>query len=238
MTVVLFDLDDTLYDHHGAVAAGITAHRHAIAGALGQADDAMELSRWRDLEELHYHRYLAGELDYTGQRRARARGFVAPFAIDLSDDSAADEWFSGYFAHYKQAPSLHEDAMACLDLLASAGHHIGIITNGELAVQSAKIQRVGLTERIEHLVASGAVGVAKPDSRIFVLACDLFGAGPSEAVYVGDRLATDALGAVGAGLRGIWIARSGVTTTAERAEAEASGVAVIRSLSELPALLL
>ena len=72
MTVVLFDLDDTLFDHQGAVAAGITGHRHLISGVLAAADDATEIARWRDLEELHYHRYLAGELDYTGQRRARA----------------------------------------------------------------------------------------------------------------------------------------------------------------------
>jgi hypothetical protein len=70
LRLVLLDLDDTLVDHRGAVADGITAH--LAARGLLDASDAAERDRavalWVALEEEHYHRYLAGELDYTGQR--------------------------------------------------------------------------------------------------------------------------------------------------------------------------
>jgi putative hydrolase of the HAD superfamily len=79
--------------------------------------------------------------------------------------------------------------------------------------------------------------VAKPDARIFELAARHLGVEPSQACYVGDRLHTDAIGAARAGLLGVWIDRPGLATDEQRAEAAHEGVAVIRGLAELPALL-
>ena len=60
---------------------------------------------------------------------------------------------------------------------------------------------------------------------------------PAQAAYIGDRLHTDAIGAARAGLLGVWLDRPGIATAEQRAEADAAGVPVIRSLEELPALL-
>ncbi|AYF98289.1 HAD family hydrolase [Protaetiibacter intestinalis] len=233
---VLFDLDDTLFAHRESVEAGIHAHRSTLGGELAAADRASEYARWSALEEEHYHRYLAGELDYLGQRRARARGFVAPYGIEL-DDEAAEAWFEQYRAHYETSWRLHDDAAACL--AAIAPRTLGIITNGDLRFQTSKAVAVGLDALIplEHLVASGEVGVAKPDARIFELAVAQLGTTASAACYVGDRLHTDAIGAARAGLLGVWIDRPAAATPEQLAEAAAEGVPVIRTLAELPALL-
>lgn len=227
--VVLFDLDDTLLAHRIAVSEGITAHRtaHGLPG-----DDAAEAVRWDELEELHYHRYLAGELDFIGQRRARARDFVAAHGLTLSDDEA-DAWFEAYFDEYRRAWRLHDDALPLLELLAGRGIRTGIITNGDLAFQSAKIEALALNGRFEHVIASGSVGVAKPDAQIFHHACELFGVAPADALYVGDRLTTDAVGASQAGLTGVWLARHGAGAE-QTAIAAAAGARVIRTLDELP----
>jgi putative hydrolase of the HAD superfamily len=232
ITLALFDLDDTLFAHAHAVRTGVLAH---MARVLPHVDGTVELDRWHSLEEQHYLRYLEGELDFFAQRRARARGFVEPYGIDLADDAVADRWFDEYFVHYRDAWRLHDDALPCLEALESSGIRTGIITNGDAAFQSAKVEAVGLA--VEHLVASGSLGYAKPDPRIFQHACALFGVPPADAVYVGDRLRTDALGAVAAGLSGVWIDRDGRATAAELEDARAAGVSVIRSLAELPALL-
>ncbi|MDQ1543541.1 MAG: putative hydrolase of the superfamily [Actinomycetota bacterium] len=221
ITVVLFDLDDTLFAHAQAVTDGIVEF-----SGLPDAGP-----RWHELEEKHYHRYLAGELDYTEQRRARAREFVDPLV--LSDDSA-DAWFDGYFERYQGAWRLHDDALPCLDALAD--RRLGMITNGDLTFQTRKIAGLGITERFEHIVASGALGFTKPDPRIFLSACALFDVEPAEALYVGDRLKTDAVGAAGAGLTGVWLDRSGAATADDLRAAAASGVQVISTLAELPAL--
>lgn len=237
-SLVLFDLDDTLFAHRNAVSAGILAYRLAHSGALGSADHGVEDARWTELEERHYHRYLAGELDFAGQRRARAREFVEPFGVDLTTDHLADEWFDRYFDHYVAAWILHEDALACLDALGERGLRLGIITNGDPVFQGNKIAKLGLTDRFEHVITSGELGFAKPDPRIFHHACELFGVEPNRAVYVGDRLATDAIGAARAGLSGVWIDRDGAASPEQLAEARAAGASVIHTLDELPALLL
>ena len=100
--VALFDLDDTLFAHREAVERGLAQHRAELGGAIAAADDAAENTRWYELEETHYHRYLTGELDFLGQRRARARSFVSPYGLVLETDDEADAWFDSYLVHYEK----------------------------------------------------------------------------------------------------------------------------------------
>ncbi|TCO39087.1 putative hydrolase of the HAD superfamily [Rathayibacter tanaceti] len=207
LRLALFDLDDTLFAHARAVREGIVAHTSAL-GAAYSADPLDVQRRWHLLEEEHYHRYLSGELDFEGQRRARATAFAAQAGVTLTPEEASS-WFREYLDHYVAAWALHDDALPVLDRLDAAGIRIGVVTNGVLDVQLAKIEGLGLADRIEHVIASGDVGVAKPDALIFAIACDRFGVAPGDALYVGDRLGTDAIGAAAAGLRGVWLDRVG-----------------------------
>lgn len=232
--LALFDLDDTLFHHRQAVREGIGAH---VAATLPGVDAAAHLDRWDQLEEQHYHRYLTGELDYLGQRRARARDFMAEFGVTFESDAATEKWFEDYLLEYVRAWALFDDALPCLVSLASAGVRIGMITNGIPSFQWPKLETLQLAVHFEHVVTSGEFGVAKPDPSIFLHTCALFDVAPAEAAYIGDRLHTDALGAVGAGLTGVWLDREGIATADELAVAGASGAHVIATLAELPALL-
>jgi putative hydrolase of the HAD superfamily len=226
--VVLFDLDDTLFAHAAAVDAGITAY----VAALGWEPRTDVVERWRALEELHYHRYLAGELDYLGQRRARTQAFALGYGVELE---APLDWFDGYHAQHRLASAVHDDAIACLDALADA--RLGIITNGDLTVQLGQLDLLGILDRFEHVIASGEFEFAKPDPRIFEHAVSLFGVSAAEAAYVGDRFETDAIGASRAGLTGVWVDRLGVATASQTVAAATSGVSIVRDLSAVPALL-
>jgi putative hydrolase of the HAD superfamily len=237
--VVLFDLDDTLFAHRAAVAHGIEAHVASLGDPYGSLPTASSVAFWHDLEERHYHSYLAGRLDFEGQRQARARDFAARHGVAL-DDEAASAWFATYFERYVESWALHEDALPCFDALAERipGVRFGLITNGDLAFQTRKITTIALDERVEHVIASGEFGVVKPDPAIFLHACEVFGVAPGDAAYIGDRLRTDAIGAASAGLTGVWLNRtSAAPTPDEAADARAAGVLEIATLSELPALL-
>ncbi|MCU1577686.1 MAG: hydrolase [Leifsonia sp.] len=236
--VVLFDLDDTLFAHRAAVARGIEAHMRVVGHPFGTMDTASAVAFWHELEERHYHAYLAGELDFEGQRRARARDFAARHGLSLDDD-AAGAWFASYFEHYIDAWTLHQDTLPTLDALQAAipGVRFGIITNGDLAFQLRKIERVGLADRMEHVIASGAVGHVKPEAEIFLHACAVFGVAPDEAAYVGDRLVTDAGGAARAGLTGVWLNRSGAQFSPADPGIRDARILEVSSLAELPALL-
>lgn len=233
-SVVLFDLDDTLFAHRTAVDAGISRYRSLLGGPFADGDERVATQLWHRLEESQYHRYLAGELSYAGQRRERAKLFAKEYGV-LLEDHEADAWFDDYAREYVAAWVLHDDALACLSALSAASIRLGIITNGDLIRQTEKIARLGLTPLFEHVTTSGALGHAKPDVRIFEHACSIFGVAPSEAAYVGDRLRTDAIGAAGAGLTGVWLDRRGAATATEIMAARASGVPIIRTLEELPA---
>jgi putative hydrolase of the HAD superfamily len=236
--IVLFDLDDTLMAHREAVEHGILLHMRERAYNV-EPVTAQRL--WHDLEEEHYHAYLAGRLTFEGQRRARARAFAIAHGDEL-DEAAASAWFARYFERYRESWALHDDAVTALDALVAALPRVrlGVITNGELDYQLAKLERLGVLDRFEHVIASSEVGVTKPDARIFQLAVERFGAdaAATSTAYVGDRLVTDAVGAASAGLVGVWLHRQGAPAGADEvAEAGASGVLEISGLAELAPLL-
>ncbi|WEO78089.1 HAD family hydrolase [Cryobacterium sp. SO2] len=240
--LVLFDLDDTLFAHREAVAAGILGHVAAQGGRGAAADPHAVVELWNALEEQHYHAYLAGNLDFAGQRSARARDFAAAHGVQLTEDEAS-AWFSDYFVHYRAHWRLHEDALPCLDELARRipGVRFGLITNGELAYQSVKLADTGLDAQVEHVITSAEFGLSKPRPEIFRHACALFGADPQLSVYVGDRLRTDAIGAAAAGLTGVWLDRVGSAgpppPEADLVEARALGLIRLTTLAALPAVL-
>ncbi|WP_210508955.1 HAD family hydrolase [Naasia sp. SYSU D00057] len=237
LRAVLFDLDDTLFAHRSAVEAAIVAHLRTTGIAV--EDPELIRARWRDIEEHHYHRYLAGELTYLGQRRARAADLMTASGAPPLSDAEADEWWTAYLREYRDAWRLHDDALPCLDALTAAGQRLGIITNGELDFQTTKLDAMLLSSRMDVVVASGDVGVTKPDRRIFELACERLGVAPGKAAYVGDRLRTDAMGAAAAGLTGVWLdRRHEPLDSARAAEAEALGVVRVEGLDEVPDVLL
>ena len=234
---VLFDLDDTLFAHRAAVDAGVVAHLQANGHIV--ADPAATAATWHDLEEHHYTRYLRGEVDFLEQRRHRARDLMRRFGAELAD-ADADAWFTAYLGSYRAGWTLHEDTLRCLDELARRipGVRFGIVTNGELEFQTSKLDAVVLSERMQTVIASGDVGVRKPDAAIFTRACERLGVRPDEAAMIGDRLRTDAIGAARAGLTGVWLDRHGSRPVdGDAAEAAEAGIPRIGSLDELPDLL-
>jgi putative hydrolase of the HAD superfamily len=82
---------------------------------------------------------------------------------------------------------------------------MGIITNGPAAGQNVKIDALGIRHKMTCIIISEAVGVKKPDERIFRMAVDTLNVAPSEAWYVGDHPINDVLAAAAAGWTAIWL---------------------------------
>ncbi len=222
--VVLFDIDETLLDHRTTERAAATA-LHRIAMVTRPVGDFV--AAWSDALERHFRRYLAGELSYEDQRRARVREVVDA----TLDDEAADRLLMHYLDAYLAGSTLFPDVLPCLDRLARGGHRLGIISNGQSDHQRTKLTRCGIADRFEHILISEECGHHKPAPEIFAQACARMGEPPARAVYVGDRYDVDAEGARRAGLRGIWLDRHA------RAGAEHEAP-IISSLDELDAALI
>jgi putative hydrolase of the HAD superfamily len=232
LRAVLFDLDGTLMDHEAARAAGLQAH---ISGWLPglEADELARLEKeWQRLEALHYDEYARGECTFAEQRRRRVLGMHTVLELEPVDERTADAWFESYLRHYRAAWRPFDDVLPALAAVAAAHPSValGVVTNGEGEPQRAKLAAIGLSEHFRVMVASGEVGVAKPDAEIFTLACERLGVEKEQAAHVGDRLDLDAEGAASAGLHGIWLDRLGTAPSPAH-------VVRISTLHELPTTL-
>ncbi|GGX74330.1 HAD family hydrolase [Saccharospirillum salsuginis] len=116
--------------------------------------------------------------------------------------------------------------------LKANGYFVGIISNGRQESRESTLEAMPFKGDIEQLVASGGVGIKKPDARLFHLALEEAGWRPEECVYVGDHPRNDYLGARDAGLTAIWL--HGFHTWPDELDTPER---MIRRLDEVPALL-
>ncbi|WP_418060536.1 HAD family hydrolase [Pimelobacter simplex] len=226
LQALLLDLDDTLVDHRGAADRALRAW---LTG-LGLADTPAELEahaeRWCVLETRHYERAQRREITYTEQRRVRIREFLPSW--NLADDALADDVFAGFLACYQAAQRAFDDAAAAIERARAAGLRVGILTNGELTIQTDKLRRTGLLRSDVPVFASSELPAAKPDPRAFLTACAALGVAPAATLMVGDSLRNDVVGAQRAGLTALLLDRRG------RRARPAAQVATVRGLGALP----
>lgn len=83
---------------------------------------------------------------------------------------------------------------------------IGLITNGPSNAQWEKIHKLSLEQYFDIILVSGDLPWEKPEREIFRKACRFLNVKPDSCIMVGDKLETDILGGIEAGLKGtIWI---------------------------------
>ncbi|MGH9065107.1 MAG: HAD family hydrolase [Acidimicrobiales bacterium] len=90
---------------------------------------------------------------------------------------------------------------------ACAGRYrLGLLTNGPPDIQRLKLDQSGLAGYFAAVVISGEAGVGKPSPEAFRLVLDALEVRAEETVMVGDSWERDVKGALGAGIRPVWIA--------------------------------
>jgi putative hydrolase of the HAD superfamily len=147
-------------------------------------------------------------------------------------DACAREMYAEWAAcqHFE----LYDDVPGVLRTLAAAGVRIGLISNSHRCLASFQ-SHFELEGLITAALSSSEHGFLKPHPSIFTAALQLVGVEPANAVMVGDSLKHDVEGAMRAGMRGVLLHR-GADEHACARELAARGVRVIRSLWELPEL--
>jgi len=217
---VLFDLDDTLFDHRQSSRAALAQVHGVFANSV--AFDAFERHHTRYLEEMHIE-VLAGRIDLDEARRERFRRVFRALGLDLTDEqtsAAAAAYRSGYVLARRPM-----DGAAELLAAVHATSRVAVVSNNLLEEQREKLQFIRLDSFVDALVVSEEAGVSKPDPGIFRIALDRLGVDAADAVMVGDSWAADIVGARAAGIRAIWFNPLG----AVRPSDDLSGVEEIRS---------
>jgi putative hydrolase of the HAD superfamily len=196
---VLFDLDDTLFDHRRSSRAALAAVHERFAGSV--AFDLFERHHTRYLEEMHIE-VLAGRIGLDEARRERFRRVFGALGLTLTDRETWDA-AAAYRAGYVDARTPMEGAR---ELLAAVHERVrvGVVSNNLLEEQRDKLEFCGLAPFVDALIVSEEAGMSKPDPAIFRIALDRVGVSAADAVMVGDSWAADIVGARAAGIRAVW----------------------------------
>ena len=204
ITTVLFDLDDTLFDHMGTARAALATTAAAQPALLGADVEALYSHYSELLEELHAQ-LMVGRYTYEEARQLRFERLLAPYGVGAAEAGRIAEQHYGHYQHLRQPLP---GAVALLQALRPR-YRIGIVTNNRLAEQEEKLRHLGLRDLVDALVTSEEVGVPKPDPRIFAVALERLGAQPAETLLVGDNWQADVVGALAVGIRPLWLNRTG-----------------------------
>ncbi|MEJ6950509.1 HAD family hydrolase [Natronospora cellulosivora (SeqCode)] len=82
---------------------------------------------------------------------------------------------------------------------------LGMITNGSVRMQNAKIDEIGVRSFFETIIVSDEIGIKKPDIRIFNMVLKKLNVNAKNAIYIGDNPFCDIKGASNAGLNTAWM---------------------------------
>ena len=225
---VFFNLDDTLCDYPAAREARLRIAFTRSADGGERDREGIDLDQMI-IDSIRLHPHGA---DHFGELFER-------FGIDdPAEAAAAADWYRTNRFHGLRLFSEVDDVFRRVrEELArdasSAPRPLGIVTNGPVEVQRAKLELLGIEGLVDFAVVSEEFGVEKPDPRIFHEALRRAGVDAPEAVFVGDSPEFDMAGARAAGIPSIWLNRN---------EVEWSGpgpppTREIRSLTDLPRVL-
>ena len=227
LKAVVFDIDNTLYSYDAAHAAAWSALKAYAGETLGLSPERFEALH---TEAIHTQAARAGgPCAAVHNRLIRCQLMLESGGLPIFH---APRMARLYWSVLLDNAQLSPGADEALNWIRSRGLTVGIGTNMTADYQFAKLERLGLTDRVDFLVTSEEVGAEKPDRRLFDCCAQKAGCPPEACVFTGDSLKGDVLGALGAGMRAVWLCPAPVDPSGVP-----PGAALIRTLDELPALL-
>jgi HAD superfamily hydrolase (TIGR01549 family) len=199
---VLFDLDDTLFDHQHASACALDELRIRYAADI--TFEAFAAVHARVLEKYHL-RFLNGEFTLDAARAARMVEMFAAFGEAISEAKAFE-----ISLIYRELHQGNRRLVAGAGELLEALHgrtKLAIVTNNSVTEQWDKLHNLGVAGRFDAVLISEEIGITKPHRAIFDAALSRLHCAQGDAVMVGDNWEADVIGARAAGIAAVWFNR-------------------------------
>jgi putative hydrolase of the HAD superfamily len=194
MKGIVFDLDETLVDRRGS----LDSYSQKLFSAFSESVVV-------PLDEFvaEFHR-----LD--GNGRVPRDEFFAALAAALFRNVPTHRIKEHFEATAWLQPRLFGGIVDVLQALRAEGWRVGIVTNGGVPAQTAKIENSGLSNLIDSHVISAAFGSKKPAPEIFRHVIELLRIDPDQSWFVGDDPRADIWGAKQIGFQTCWVERYSV----------------------------
>lgn len=202
MKVIVFDMDDTLYDQ-------IEPFRLAVEAFFPQHfnDDEMRqlYQRFRFHSDALFSQTEDGTLALKTMRIYRMREAINETDLLISD-AEADELQAAYARNQGKIQMVPEMA-TLLDELVQQKVPVALLTNGPESHQLKKVTQLGLSRWFpqEYWFISEATGCAKPDASAFRIVETAFQVTADDCLYIGDSYENDVIGCQNAGWRVVWL---------------------------------
>lgn len=194
---VFFDLDDTLYPYGPCNEAGKRAAWEA-SRELGY-----ELSR-EEFDELYREgrRETKRELAGTASAHERFLYFKRAVRLHTGTHCSADalELGEAYWDGYVDEMALFDGVEETLRTLRESGLDVVIVSNLTTRIQLVKLRRLGVDPLVDLLLTSEETGREKPSAIMFTVPLARLNRRPSEAIMVGNSVASDVEGANAVGI--------------------------------------
>lgn len=198
ISVLSFDLDDTLYDNKPVIAAAEAAMLHSLA-------QHAPLTRGYDSDFWWQQRRLLAKATPEIRHdlgRWRLLGIEAGLvSLGLSQCEAGEIAELAYSAFWQERTNIKikPEVKALLTALASR-YQLVAITNG-----NACIQKMGLGDLFEFSLQAGPDGRMKPYADLFLTAANRLQTAPQHILHIGDSHRADVMGALTAGCQAAWL---------------------------------
>ena len=229
LRAVFFDVGNTLIFPH----PGVSEVCRQILAEEGHVHDLSAIESLMPLVDEYYEeRYRTDDSFWTDEGET-SQVWVGMYSLMCRRLGIEDE--AEYIARrvYDSFGSperwrVYDDVPRAFRRLHTRGLALGVISNWDGRLEEL-LGGLGLGEALDTTVCSAAVGLHKPDPRIFELACRRLGVEPHEAAHVGDHHYADVLGATAVGMAPVLIDRHG--------GAEVRDASFLRTLDDLDAVL-
>jgi putative hydrolase of the HAD superfamily len=208
--VILFDGGDTLFHFDGKMEKVLQECNLALVKYVVRTYPGLPASDFlTTFEDRMNAYYRERETEFVEHTTAYIlKSSLAEWGYDHPPQAFIDQAVETMY-RVSQAHWIPEtDAQPTLAELRQRGYHLGVVSNAadDRNVRSL-IKKSGVNPYLEVIVTSAAMGIRKPNPRIFQAALEHWGVPPERAAMVGDTLGADILGARNAGLFSIWLTR-------------------------------
>lgn len=202
LKLIIFDLDNTLYDYD---------YYNVIA--------EQELYRALD-EDFGIQMKEAESLLYSSKKIVKAQlGNVAAChnrllymqilceQLKVKPALYAEKLDNIYWDSFLGAARLYDYAFPVLEYVRGKGLKIGLLTDLTAHIQYRKLSVLGIGEYFDYIVTSEEAGEEKPSEKMFELILRKSGVKPEEALMIGDSLVKDIEGAENYGIEAIHVTK-------------------------------